>query len=163
MTTGVGGLLARIGGGLFQQAYVVDDLAAAEASMTATLGCGPWVDLPATDLEYVVRGEPTTAALGIGFARSGDLQIELIHPARGGGLHVEFLHERGPGLHHLGFMVDDRDATIELGTQLGFPCVMSGEFGRLRFGYLDTADALGVYAEIVEDPDGMLMSLMPWR
>ena len=33
----VGELLARIGGGLFQQAYVVDDLAAAEAAMRDAL------------------------------------------------------------------------------------------------------------------------------
>jgi hypothetical protein len=40
---------------------------------------------------------------------------------------------------------------------------MAGEFGRLRFAYVDTYAALGVYAELVEDPDGMLMSMMPWR
>ena len=35
----IGGLLARIGSGLFQQAYVVADLEAAEQAMRATLGC----------------------------------------------------------------------------------------------------------------------------
>ena len=102
-------------------------------------------------------------ALAIGFARSGDLQIELLHPVRGQGVHVEFLRDRGPGLHHLGFMVDDRDATIAAADALGFPSVMSGEFGPLRFAYLDTVATLGVFAEVVEDPDGMLMGMMPWR
>ena len=105
----IGELLARIGGGLFQQAYVVDDLTAAEAAMQGALGCGAFVDLPASDFDYVLRGEPVQCALAIGFARSGDLQIELLHPVRGQGVHVEFLRDRGPGLHHLGFMVDDRD------------------------------------------------------
>lgn len=159
----IGELLARFGGGLFQQAYVVDDLAAAEAAMRGSLGCGEFVELPASDLGYVLRGQPVQCALAIGFARSGDLQIELLQPVRGVGLHVEFLRDRGPGLHHLGFMVDDRDATIAAADALGFPSVMSGEFGSLRFAYLDTVAALGVFAEIVEDPDGMLMGMMPWR
>lgn len=159
----VGELLARIGGGLFQQAFVVQDLAAAETAMRGSLGCSEFVELPASDLDYVLRGEPVRCALAIGFARSGDLQIELLQPVRGSGLHVEFLSERGPGLHHLGFMVDHRDATIAAADALGFPALMTGEFGSLRFAYLDTFGALGVYAEIVEDPDGMLMGMMPWR
>lgn len=159
----VGELLARIGGGLFQQAYVVDDLAAAEAAMRDALGCGDFFDLPASDLDYVLRGEPVRCALAIGFARSGDLQIELLQPVRGEGLHVEFLRDRGPGLHHVGFMVDDRDEVAAEAGALGFPELMSGEFGSLRFAYLDTVAALGVHTEIVEDPDGMLMGMMPWR
>jgi len=43
------------------------------------------------------------------------------------------------------------------------PKLMGGQFGSLRFCYLDTWDALGVYAELVEDPDEMMMALMPWR
>jgi putative ABC transport system substrate-binding protein len=63
--TGIGDLLSRIGDGLFQQAYVVDDLAAAEGAMRASLGCGAFVDLPATDLEYDLRGERVSCALAI--------------------------------------------------------------------------------------------------
>jgi methylmalonyl-CoA/ethylmalonyl-CoA epimerase len=159
----VGELLARIGGGLFQQAFVVDDLAAAETAMRGSLGCSEFLDLPPSDLDYELRGERVQCALAIGFARSGDLQIELLQPVRGAGLHVEFLRDRGPGLHHLGFMVDDRGETVAAAATLGFPALMSGEFGSLRFAYLDTYEALGVYAEIVEDPDGMLMGMMPWR
>lgn len=159
----VGELLARIGDGLFQQAFVVDDLTGAEVAMQRTLGCGEFVELPPTDLDYVLRGRRVQCALAIGFARSGDLQIELLQPVRGEGVHVEFLRDRGPGLNHLGFLVDDRDATIAAADALGFPDVMSGEFGSLRFAYLDTVAALGVFAEIVEDPDGMLMGMMPWR
>jgi hypothetical protein len=40
---------------------------------------------------------------------------------------------------------------------------MGGQFGTLRFCYADTWDALGVYTELVEDPDGMMMSIVPWR
>ncbi len=159
----IGDLLAKIGGGLFQQAFVVDDIEAAEHMMRATLGCGEFVNLPATDLDYELRGEQVSCALALGFARSGNVQIELLHPVRGQGLHAEFLATNGPGAHHLGFIVEHRDEIAELGAAMGAPMVMSGEFGSLRFGYLDTVDALGVYVEIVEDPDRMLMGLMPWR
>ncbi|MBK5289818.1 MAG: VOC family protein, partial [Acidimicrobiia bacterium] len=97
------------------------------------------------------------------FARSGDVQVELIQPVRGPGLHAEFLAARGTGLHHLGYLVDDLDVVIGHADRLGFPRLMGGQFGRLRFAYVDTYDALGVYTELVEDPDGTMAALMPWR
>ena len=156
-------LLAHVGRGLFQQAYVVADLAAAERNMREPLGCSAFVDLPVADLDYELRGNAIKSALAIGFARSGNTQIELIQPLRGEGLHVEFLAQNGPGLHHLGFLVDDLDAVVALGAAAGTPKLMGGRFGSLRFCYLDTWDALGVYTEVVEDPDEMMMTLMPWR
>ena len=159
----IGELLGVIGGGLFQQAFVVADLAPAETAMRSTLGCGEFVELPASDLDYELRGEQVSCALALGFARSGNMQIELLQPLRGQGLHVEFLASNGPGAHHLGFIVDDLDDVVELGREHGSPKVMGGQFGSLRFCYLDTWDALGLYVELVEDPDAMLMSIMPWR
>ena len=159
----IGDLMARIGSGLFQQAFVVGDLDAAEQALRATLGCGEFVNLPASDLDYELRGESVSCALALGFARSGNVQIELLQPVRGRGLHTEFLATNGPGAHHLGFIVDDRDEIAALGVAAGAPMVMSGAFGSLRFGYLDTFAVLGVYVEIVEDPDQMLMNIMAWR
>ena len=156
-------LLARVGGGLFQQAYVVDDFAGAQAAMRATLGCGEFATLPASDIEYDFRGGKTTCALEIGFARSGNVQVELLRPVRGVGLHSEFLASNGPGAHHLGFLVDDLDAEVSVAQELGFARVQGATFGSLRFCYLDTWDAFGLYVELVEDPDAMMMSLMPWR
>jgi hypothetical protein len=161
--SGIGELLGRIGDGLFQNAFVVADLAQAEATMRETLGCSAFVDLPPTDLDYELRGARVSCALAIGFARSGNVQIELIQPVRGEGLHVEFLAMNGPGAHHLGFLVDNLDDVVAYASVRGFPKLMGGEFGTLKFGYLDTLAALGLYAEVVEDPDQMMMSLMPWR
>jgi catechol 2,3-dioxygenase-like lactoylglutathione lyase family enzyme len=159
----IGALLEEIGGGLFQQAYVVADLAAAQDAMRATLGCNDFVNLPADDLDYDLRGQRVSCALALGFARSGNMQIELLQPLRGQGLHVEFLAANGPGLHHLGFLVDDLDAVVALGAKSGFANVMGSQFGSLRFCYLDTWDALGLYVELVQDPDAMMMAIMPWR
>ncbi len=161
--SGIGSLLERIGDGLFQQAYVVADLDAAQGAMRESLGCGEFVNLPADDLDYDLRGKQVSCALALGFARSGNMQIELLQPVRGEGLHVEFLASNGPGLHHLGFLVDDLDDVVALGEASGFANVMGSQFGSLRFCYLDTWDALGLYVELVEDPDAMMMAIMPWR
>jgi hypothetical protein len=159
----LGALLGRVGAGLFQQAYVVDDFDGSQRAFSEALGCGTFVTLPASDLEYDYRGGRITSALEIGFARSGNVQIELIRPVRGTGLHAEFLADHGPGAHHLGFLVDDLDADVAAASDLGFARVQGATFGDLRFCYLDTFDALGLYVELVEDPTGMMMSLMPWR
>ena len=109
----VAALLADIGDGLFQQAFVVADLDAAEDAMRTSLGCDEFVNLPASDLEYELRGRRVTCAIDLGFARSGNLQIELLRPVHGEGLHVEFLASNGPGLHHFGFLVDDLEAVVD--------------------------------------------------
>ena len=159
----LGELLSAIGPGLFQQAFVVADLDNAKRGFASRLGCDTFVDVPASDLEYNLRGEPVSAALAISFGRSGNVQIELIQPIRGKSLHAEFLASNGPGAHHIGFQVDDLDAARAIGEAAECRELMSGDFGNLRFCYLDTWDALGLYLEVVEDPDGMLMSVMPWR
>jgi hypothetical protein len=159
----IGALTARIAGGFFQQAFVVADLGAAEHAMRASLGCSEFVELPANDLEYDVRGRRATSALAIGFARSGNVQIELIQPVRGEGIHVEFLASNGPGAHHLGYIVDQLDEVVAAAAAAGFATVMGGQFGSLRFCYLDTWDALGLYTELVEDPDQMMMATCAWR
>ena len=66
-------------------------------------------------------------------------------------------------MHHLGYLVEDLDAQLARAEKLGLSQVMSGGFGALRFAYVDTAADLGVLTELVEDPDGVMFSLMPWR
>ncbi len=161
--TATSDLLAHLTPRLFQQAFVVADLPAAATAMRATLGCDEFMMLPAADLDYQLRGATVSCALELGFARSGNMQIELLQPQRGEGLHVEFLATNGPGLHHLGFMVDDLEAITDLAARAGHPQLMGGAFGSLRFAYLDTWTAMGLYAEVVEDPDGMMWGLKPWR
>ena len=153
-------LLARVGPGLFQQAYVVDDLEAAQAAFTAAAGCPTWVALPSMPLPFRYRGRDVEAEIAIAFGRSGNVQIELLQPVRGEGLHVEFLATNGPGAHHLGFLVDDLEEIVA-GT--AYERIMGSQFGSLTFCYLDTFADLGLYVEWVHDPDAMMMSLMPWR
>jgi hypothetical protein len=159
---GVGAVLGRIAGGLFQQAWIVEDRDLAEEMMRRSFGCERFVEFE-MDAEWELRGHTVNCALSLAFARSGNMQIELMQPLRGEGIHVEFLARHGPGAHHLGFLVDDLDATEAAAADDGVVKAMTGAFGGMRLCYLDTLDSLGVYLELIEDPAGLLQRVMPWR
>ena len=157
--TDLGAVLARVGGELFQNAWVVDDLGAAKAAMGAALGCGEFVEFE-MDPEWDVAGMTVASPMACAFARSGNLQIELMEPRGTEGVVAGFLARFGPGPHHLGIRVDGLDAAVEAA---GVPVAMRADFGSLRLAFLDTVDALGLYLELLEDPDGMLWATTPWR
>lgn len=157
--TSIGEVLARVEGELFQSAWVVDDLAAAQIAMGATLGCDDFVGFE-MDPTWQVGGETISSPMGCGFARSGNLQIELMQPLGRGGVVADFLARFGAGPHHLGVRVAGLDASV---AAAGVPVAMSADFGSLRLAFLDTVDALGLYVELLEDPDGLLWATKPWR
>jgi methylmalonyl-CoA/ethylmalonyl-CoA epimerase len=157
-----GPLLGRVGAGMFQQAWVVEDLPTAKESMRTGLGCDEFVTFE-IDETWDLRGDEVTCALALGFARSGNVQIELMQPLRGQGLQAEFLEQHGPGPHHVGTLVDDLDAAIAAARLDGFEPVMGGRFAGVRLAFLDTVDALGLYVELIEDPSGLLWATKPWR
>jgi methylmalonyl-CoA/ethylmalonyl-CoA epimerase len=160
--TDIGALFGRIGGELFQQAWIVTDLEEAEEAMRSTLGCSEFAKFR-MDEKWNLRGRTVPCALALGFARSGNMQIEIMQPLSGEGIHHEFLAERGPGPHHFGFMVDDLDAAVAAAARDGFPNVMSGGFASVRISYLDTYDELGFYLELIEDPAEMFPAVKAWR
>lgn len=157
----IGRLLGRIGPRLFQQSWVVADLDAAKQAMTI-LGCGPFVEFRMAET-WQLRGQSVPGTLGLAFARSGNAQIELMQPLEGEGIHFEFHESKGSGPHHLGFLVDDLDHAVEAAAEDGFPVAMAGQFGSVRISYLDTLEELGLYLELIQDPDGMLWAMAPWR
>jgi methylmalonyl-CoA/ethylmalonyl-CoA epimerase len=158
----VAALLARVSGGLFQQAWVVDDLPAAEDAMRKTLGCGEFTKFR-MDEPWTLRGEPVSCPLDLGFARSGNMQIELMQPLGNVGVQAEFLAERGAGPHHFGVLVADLDASLAAAAEDGFPAVMHGQFAAVRLAFVDTLETLGIYIELIEDPQGLLWATAPWR
>ena len=157
--TDIGTVLARLGGELFQNSWVVDDLEAAQAAMGRALGCDDFVGFE-MDPTWQVEGETISSPMACGFARSGNMQIELMQPLGTGGVVADFLTRFGAGPHHLGVRVDDLDAAV---AATDVPVAMSADFGPLRLAFLDTVDALGLYIELLDDPDGMLWATKPWR
>jgi len=157
--TDIGTVLARVGGELFQNAWVVDDLEAAKAAMGGALGCDAFVDFE-MDPTWQVGGEVISSPMACAFARGGNMQIELMQPLGAGGVVADFLARFGAGPHHLGIRVGDLDAAV---AAAGVSTAMRADFGPLRLAFLDTVDALGFYIELLDDPDGVLWTTKPWR
>src|SRR5262245_51838677 len=122
----VDAVLARVGHGFFQEAFVVADLAAAMESFTATVGCPRWTTFPTVCPPYRYQGRDIESSVSLAFGRSGRIQIELIEPLDGEGVTHDFLKEHGPGAHHIAFLVDRVDDEIAAAAEAGIGCVMSG-------------------------------------
>lgn len=162
MTASFGTLLERTGGEVFQHAWVVDDVAAAEQAMRATLGCSEFTKFEMTE-DWDLRGERVPCSLSLGFARAGNVQVEIMQPLSGAGVQSEFLSRHGPGFHHLGVLVPSLDVALKAAEDVGVAPVMTGGFASVRISYLDTFPALGYYLELIEDPQHMLWATRPWR
>ena len=144
--------LEAIAGHFFQVAYVVRDLAAAEAWFQKILGVPSWVRMEniAFGAECSYRGRPSDSAanLAVGYLR--ETQVELIEPIRGESLYTEFLESRGPGLHHLAFDVPDFDATLDALGETGLELIAAGSIGPgNRFAYFDCESAQASVIEIL--------------
>jgi len=151
-------VLEAIAPHFFQLAYVVRDLAAAEAWFQRILGVPSWFRMEnvafGADCSY--RGQPAdfAAHLALGYLRG--TQVELIEPIRGQSLYTEFLESKGPGLHHVAFDVPDFAATVTALRGSGLEPVMRGLVGPgSEFAYFDCDTAGTSVIEILGFDDGI--------
>jgi methylmalonyl-CoA/ethylmalonyl-CoA epimerase len=155
MTSEALGVLARH---FFQVAYVVRDVAAAEAWFGKLLGVPAWFRMEniAFGAGCSHRGAPAdyAAHLSIGYLR--DTQIELVEPLRGENLYSEFLAARGPGLHHVAFDVPDFAASLAALAAGGLELLGQGRIGAgTEFAYFDCEAAGASVIEILGFDDGV--------
>jgi hypothetical protein len=162
MSTDLGGLLGRIGPSLFQTAWVVADLEAAKKAMQETLGCGEFAEFR-MEQKWTLRGERVSGGLALAYGRTGNTQVELMQPLAGTTIQHEFFTERGSGPHHYGFLVTSLAESVEAARGFGFAEAMSGRFGSVKVSFLDTYAELGVYLELIEDPDDLYWATKAWR
>jgi len=139
-------------GPIRQNAYVVPDLHA-EMERWLRLGVGPWIVLPSfvqADSEY--RGRATAPVVSIGFANSGELQIELIQQEDDApSIYKEFTDGGRSGFHHVAFWSEDFDATMAATRDAGWPVVHHGTGGGLaRFAYVDAGGFTSTVVEVME-------------
>jgi methylmalonyl-CoA/ethylmalonyl-CoA epimerase len=137
--------------GVFQVAYVVHDMQAAQRFFNEMLG-GPrfFVIENIAFKEHTYRGQPVECHQHVAFGYAGSMQIELIQQLSGENTVSEFLHQHGHGVHHLGIQVADLDRATHDMTELGFALVESGVAGHAtRFAFLDTRAAISTYIELV--------------
>ncbi len=137
--------------GVFQVAYAVHDIQAAQHFFNETLGgIRFFVIEHIVFKEYTYRGQPVECQQHVAFGYAGAMQIELIQPLSGENIVAEFLRQRGQGVHHLGIQVADLDRATRDMTEQGFEQVESGIAGQAtRFAFLDTLAAIGTYIELV--------------
>jgi hypothetical protein len=139
--------------GVFQMAYVVEDIDAGMRHWIEQLHVGPWFLLQSfTGEQPTFRGEPSEAEVALAMAHAGHMLVELIQlkddkPS----VWREGVERLGYGFHHFGVGTLDYDRElarhVEQGHHLAFECaVPTGG----RVAYVDTTDVLPGYVELIE-------------
>ncbi|MGW4774383.1 VOC family protein [Nocardia sp. NPDC004278] len=162
-------------GPIFQLAWVVHDIDAAEREFTERYGVDEWVRMPRMRFgpdTCRYRGAPADYTIDSSLGYAGGQQLELIAPVSGANLYTEALAQSGPGLHHIAWVPDDFDAALAqaraAGTEIMQHCAVA-EIG-MEFAYLP-GGPLGSYIELLRLPadartlfDSMIPNgyLNPW-
>lgn len=145
--------------GFFQNGYVVRNIDDAMAGLEQRHG-----PLAFTVLEPQVAAQ-TPEGFGlvhvkVALAWIGGLQIELIEPVAGYVRHYADVLDGGDAIrhHHIGLRVEDWEATRDALHREGAPIVYEGEFGNVKFVYIDARATLGHHIEYLwATPDGWRM------
>ena len=97
------------------------------------------------------RGEPTQARANLAFFRMGDISLELIEPIDSPSTWREFLDEHGEGVHHIAFQIKGMDNVLAYLEGKDISAVQRGDYTGGRYAYVDSAPALGVILELLEN------------
>jgi hypothetical protein len=139
--------------GIFQMAYVVEDIQASMRHWVEQMNVGPWFLLDHfTGERATYRGEPYDADVALSMAFAGHMLVELIQPNDDRpSVYREAIDARGYGFHHFGIATRDYDGELarhlEQGHALAYQAwVPTGG----RVGYVDTTAELPGYLELIE-------------
>jgi methylmalonyl-CoA/ethylmalonyl-CoA epimerase len=103
--------------------------------------------------ELVKRAVSETDGLEAAFMRTGDGEVELLHPTREDTPVGKFLAKRGPGLHHVAYAVADIDRALDEARAAGLELIDQqprvGLHGT-RIAFLHPKTMGGVLTELVE-------------
>ena len=142
-------------GHLDQIGIVVNDIAKVTSSFQALLGIGPFSvfnwpeDVGNVKAEYY--GKPGNWKMKLAFAKTGQMQLELIQPLSGESVFMDFLRDHGPGLHHLRYIVPDIEKSFATVKKMGLQILSRGQgvHEGSSWAYIDTRDMLdGVLIEL---------------
>lgn len=145
--------MSIVQGPIFQVAWVVHDIAAAEQHFTDNLGVEKWLRIPGVHFgpeSCTYRGQPADYTIDVALGYAGGQQLELIAPVTGSNIYTEFLERSGPGLHHVAWVPEDYDAAVAASD-----IVQRGEFEGvgMEFAYVE-GGPIGSYVELMRlSPD----------
>jgi catechol 2,3-dioxygenase-like lactoylglutathione lyase family enzyme len=144
---------ATFPGPIRQISFVVDDIDAAIRDWL-DLGVGPWFVLRGfRAVGSTYRGAATAPTLSLGFANSGDLQVEIVAPEDDTpSIYREFLDSGRQGFHHIAYWTADVTAAHQRASGQGWASVQSG---RLPFHYYEVSSALELVVEVSSLDDRM--------
>jgi methylmalonyl-CoA/ethylmalonyl-CoA epimerase len=97
------------------------------------------------------KGEPTNTRAKLAFFNMGQVSLELIEPIGGPSTWQEFLDDKGEGVHHIAFRVKGTDEVVTFLGEQGIGVVQQGYYTGGMYTYVDSAPALGVILELLED------------
>ena len=143
--------------GIFQMAYVVEDIQAAMRTWADELGAGPWHLLPGfAGVEPKFRGAPTDAEVALAMGFAGHMCIELIQPNDDKpSVWRERVERHGWGFHHFGVGSLDYDADLARHVEQGHEAVYEAKVPTGgRVAYVDTTAELPGYVELIEMDEG---------
>lgn len=109
-----------------QIGFVVRDMDAAVKQYEPLFGPFSRMDAPVEAADY--RGQLADCELKLAFARSGELEIELIEWVSGDSPHREFIESGREGMHHLRYRVDDLDAWLPRLETVGYRPIWYKQF-----------------------------------
>jgi methylmalonyl-CoA/ethylmalonyl-CoA epimerase len=134
-----------------QIGIVVKDVEQTVEYFTATFGWGPF-QISEVEMKGFTCGDRTgDCRLKMAFARSGDVEIELIQVLEGETPHSDFLRCHGEGMQHLRFRVDDCDGMMAALATEGVEPLWSQKFpGIAAFAYMKTDKTSGLMVELFE-------------
>ena len=138
---------------ILQLAYVVNDVRAAAARWTETFGVGPFFILDRPQVANpIYRGKPGDVAFSAALAQAGDVHIELIEQhCDSPSCYRDLIPKGKEGFHHVAVIVEDYEKEVARYEALGCPVASSGEFGPLKFCYVDTSPVMNCMVEVLED------------
>ena len=141
-------------GAIDQISFAVRDADDAAQRYTAMFG-GPFTVFDAPAMDVLVRDEPSTTLLRLGFGRTADIEVELVQVLSGDYPTLSWLDERGEGLHHVRYRVKDLKATQAEMVADGFTVTLEGNSGPLLFAYLEAPPLSGMTIELLQVPEGI--------
>ena len=134
-----------------QMAWVVNDLEAAMHRWITQHGAGPFYTQRHAALTNVLyRGTPAAVDIDFAIAQSGSVQIELIQQNDDRPSCYRDMYPAGrEGFHHVCYVVDDLQGALGHFGRLDMPVAITGNFGEVRFAYVDTRPGIGCMTELV--------------
>lgn len=145
--------MSRLFGPMRQLGYVVNDLHKAMEHWSTVCGIGPWFYFEKSSfVSFFYEGQRyDNIDLTVGFANSGEIQIELIQQrCDTPSMYRDFLAKHGEGLQHWSSWPVDYHEKYRRAIDAGYKVAMEGDHARGPFVYFREEGHPGTVIEMSE-------------